>query len=99
MRHIKNGKLAKDYVGGHVAFNTPGFLKRIQSRGGTTTLMTVPFSQYSRPSEFLEPFEGFALKHRGLVKGEPPQRTSNSVSACAALITEQPIVIPKLPER
>ena len=81
MREIKNGRLGQIVVGGAVLFNSLDLWKKITTLGGPSTQSVVSAVEYDS---------------YGIVqgKGEPPQSTSHSVSAVAAMITNQALINP-----
>lgn len=88
MREITNGRLGRPITGLSVSFNTLQLWKHVTAIGDATTRLTVPFSQL--------PYSGAYLAALGLsdVKGQPPQISSYSVQAAAAVITDQPLINP-----
>jgi TldD protein len=88
MREITNGRLGRLITGIALSFNTLQLWKHVSAVGGAATRMTVPFSQFPYGGAF------FAGLGGGLVKGQPPQASSFSVQAAAAIITDQPLINP-----
>ena len=82
MRKIQNGHLGPSLSGGAVLFNTQNLLKKIVTVGGAATQRDQHWSQYD------------ALYGNARSKGQPPQRTSHSVRAAAAIIADQAIIDP-----
>lgn len=88
MRRIQKGRLGPPLEDGAVQFNTLELWRNVQAVGGPSTCAVVPFSQYPYGGEW-----GWLM---GLpVKGDPPQLTSYSVRAAAALIANQPLIDPE----
>jgi TldD protein len=90
-REITNGRLGRLITGVALSFNTLHLWKHVTAVGGASTLMAVPFSQFPMGGAFLAGLGGLTI---GLVKGQPPQVSSFSVQAAAAIITEQPLINP-----
>ena len=82
MRKIQNGRLGPNLSGGAVLFNTQPLLKKIVTVGGAATQRDQHWSQYD------------VLYGDARSKGQPPQRTSHSVRAAAAIIADQAIIDP-----
>jgi TldD protein len=89
MHEIKNGRVARALVGAAVRFDTLDLWKNIIVLGGPSTQVTSASSWYPYPADF----ERMAGMYP--VKGEPPQRASNSVQAVAAVITNQTVIDPR----
>jgi TldD protein len=85
MREIKNGKLGRGLTGGEIRFVTADFFKHVTAVGGAATQQTKSWTQYAL-------FGGTYVTSPS--KGEPAQRTSASVRAAAATITEQALINP-----
>jgi TldD protein len=87
MREITNGRLGRSTTGLAVLFDALQLWKKVTAVGGAQTRMTVPFSQY--------PYGGARLVYGGFpVKGQPPQASSFSVAAPAAIIESQALINP-----
>ena len=83
-RKITNGKVGPALKGGAVMFNTRDLWKHITAVGGATTQAVLANSQY--------PFGSWVGLLGAEGKGQPPQRTSHSVSAVAATISNQAVI-------
>jgi TldD protein len=87
IREIKNGRLAWPVSGLGLSFNTFQLWNNVKAMGGLQTRMTVPFSQYPYGGAI-----GALIGHPA--KGQPPQASSFSVQAAAAIIESQPLINP-----
>lgn len=86
MQEIKHGRVRAWLNGGAIIFNTLELWKNVTAVGGHATSMTVASSWYPYPPEFQRLMGSYP------VKGQPPQRSSASIQAPAAMITSQAIV-------
>jgi TldD protein len=90
MREITNGRLGRGLADGAVMFNSLDLWKNIRAMGGPATVGGVVSPRSGSIGN-----DGFMDGYRGVVpKGQPPQTTSYSVRAGAAVITDQPLVNP-----
>ena len=80
LREIKNGRVGRLLEGGAVAFTTKTLWHNVQAIGGDATQMRRSGSQYEAHMPLSRP------------KGEPAQRSGQSVRAVAAIITDQPLI-------
>jgi TldD protein len=86
MREITNGKVGRPLMQGAVLFDTLELWKHVTAVGGFPTQRVAASSWYPYTPEA----ERFASMYP--VKGEPPERTSASIQAVAAMIENQSIV-------
>lgn len=90
MQEIRNGRLATPVIGGAFAFNTMDLWKNVTAIGGSATRGVIASTVY--PNLFGANLDRWTGAYP--VKGEPPQRTSYSVSGVAAVIANQPLINP-----
>jgi TldD protein len=86
MYQIKNGRVGRPLVGGAVIYDSLNFWKHIDSVGGAATREVIASATYPRTALY-DRWSG-----QYPAKGEPPQRTSNSIEGVAAMVMEQAVV-------
>ena len=91
MREIKNGRLGKALDGGAVLFDSAQFWKSVAAVGGPATRGELGWSPNGNINQVIGDNDGRFLQLR---KGEPPQSTSHTVWAVAAMIPNQPVIDP-----
>ena len=88
MRQIKNGRLGEKLTGLTVLFTAPEFWNSVKSIGGSVTQDVIYTTQFYNGKGFFEEL----LRNQLKGKGQPPQLTSHSVRAAAAMIVNQPLI-------
>jgi TldD protein len=89
LRQIRNGRLGAYLQGGAILYNAPELWTHVRAVGGAATQQVCGYSRYLNDPDML-----WFLLHGLLGKGEPLQRTSNSVRAVAATIAKQALINP-----
>jgi TldD protein len=87
-RKITNGRVGPLLTGGAISFNTQDLWRNVVSVGGARATDTIASSQY--PFGSLISLYGYTRN----IKGQPPQITSHTVSAPAAVIAGQAMIDP-----
>lgn len=87
-RKITNGRLGPLATGGAVSFSTQDLWRNVSAVAGARTNGTAVSSQY--PFGSMISLYGYTRN----IKGQPPQITSHSVTAPAAVITAQAVIDP-----
>jgi TldD protein len=86
---IKHGKLGPLLVGGSVLYDTVNLWRNVVALGDVSTQTTIASTTYPWGAAFDRITGAYP------VKGEPPQRTSYSVQAAAAVIAKQAVIDPR----
>lgn len=86
MWEIRGGRLGAVLDGVAVLYDSPTLWKSVKAVGNASTIGELSWSAITSPSLFRQPPE------RCRVKGEPPQTTSHTVRAAAAVIANQPVI-------
>jgi TldD protein len=88
MFEIRNGRVRQLLEGGGLTYDTLEFWKHVSALGGSATQVVSASATY--------PYTPMFDRMTGMypVKGEPPQRTSNSIQAVAATIANQTLINP-----
>lgn len=90
MRQISNGRLGSQLTGGAVFYQTQDLWKRVAALGGANTIQCVNSAGYD---SFFQGGHGGSEQDFNS-KGEPAQITQHSITAPAAMITDQAINAP-----
>lgn len=90
MREIKHGKLGKGLNGGAVLYDSQELWKSVKTIGGAMTVGEVGWSNVGVPAFLRLSLDPDQSKS----KGEPPQQTSHTVRAAAAIIANQALIDP-----
>jgi TldD protein len=86
---IKHGKIGPQLVGGGILYDTVDFWRNVTALGDSTTQETIASTTYPGSAVFDRIVGSYP------VKGEPPQRTSYSVQAVAAVVAKQAVIDPQ----
>jgi TldD protein len=86
MHEIKNGRVGRYVTNGAITFNTLDLWKHVTALGGPETRSVAASSAYPYGAAFGRRLNDYPIK------GEPPQRASNSIDAAAAVIGDQTLV-------